>query len=133
MSDRVPSAVDRRPLLSVHGLVKAFGNVRAVDGVSIDFYPREVVGIIGDNGAGKSTFLGLLAGFHQPDAGQFIYRGEEVTITSPRTSRNRLRIEMVYQNLELAPDLTTFGESLSWPGDDGPGALCGPAQNVATG
>jgi len=107
VNDRVLPTVYRQPLLSVHGLVKAFGNVRAVDGVNLDIYPQEIVGIIGDNGAGKSTFLGLLGGFHQPDAGRFIYRGEEVTITSPRTSRNRLRIEMVYQNLELAPDLTT--------------------------
>jgi ABC-type sugar transport system ATPase subunit len=108
LSDAALEGADRQPLLSVRGLVKTFGNVRAVDNVSLDIYPREVVGIIGDNGAGKSTFLSLLAGFHRPDAGKLVYRGKEVTITSPRASRNRLRIEMVYQNLELAPDLTAL-------------------------
>ena len=79
-----------------------------MDGVSLDIYPKEVVGIVGDNGAGKSTFLSLLAGFHQADSGQFLYRGKPVAITSPRTARHRLRIEMVYQNLELAPDLSAW-------------------------
>jgi ABC-type sugar transport system ATPase subunit len=100
------SVVDRQPLLSVHNLVKTFGPVRAVDGVSLDIFPAEVVGVVGDNGAGKSTFLSLLAGFYRPDSGNFKYRGRPVTITSPRTSRDSLGIEMVYQNLELAPDLT---------------------------
>jgi ABC-type sugar transport system ATPase subunit len=102
------TVVDRQSLLSVHDLVKTFGPVRAVDGVSLDIYPREVVGIIGDNGAGKSTFLALLAGFYQADSGRFLYRGKPVNITSPRTSRHRLRIEMIYQNLELAPDLMVW-------------------------
>jgi ABC-type sugar transport system ATPase subunit len=108
VSNATAEKVDRQPLLSVHNLVKTFGAVRAVDGVSLDIYPKEVVGIIGDNGAGKSTFLSLLAGFHQADSGEFLYRGKPVTITSPRTARHRLSIEMVYQNLELAPDLAAW-------------------------
>ena len=93
------------PLLSVRHLVKTFGPVRAVDDVSLDIFPQEVVGLIGDNGAGKSTFLSLLTGYYRPDSGQFIYRGRPVTITSPRESRHNLKIEMIYQNLRLAPDL----------------------------
>ncbi len=108
MSDPAALSADRQPLLSIRGLTKSFGTVRAVDGIDLDIYEREVVGIIGDNGAGKSTFLGLLAGFHQPDAGRFFHRGRPVTIASPRTARRRLGIEMVYQNLELAPDLTAW-------------------------
>jgi simple sugar transport system ATP-binding protein len=72
----------------------------------VDIYEQEVVGIIGDNGAGKSTFLSLLAGFHRPDSGRFLFHGQPVSITSPRTARRRLGIEMIYQNLELAPDLS---------------------------
>ena len=98
----------RSPLLSVRDVVKTFGPVRAVDGVSLDFYPQEVVGIIGDNGAGKSTFLSLLTGFHHPDSGRFVYRGREVRVRSPRTARNELKIEMIYQRLELAPDLKVW-------------------------
>jgi ABC-type sugar transport system ATPase subunit len=93
------------PLLSVRHVVKTFGPVRAVDDVSLDIFPQEVVGLIGDNGAGKSTFLSLLTGYYRPDSGQFIYKGRPVTITSPRESRHNLRIEMIYQNLRLAPDL----------------------------
>jgi ABC-type sugar transport system ATPase subunit len=92
----------------VRDLVKTFGPVRAVDGVSLDFYPHEVVGIIGDNGAGKSTFLSLLTGFHQPDSGQFLYRGQPLQVRSPRMARNELKIEMIYQHLELAPDLRVW-------------------------
>ncbi len=96
------------PLLSARSLVKTFGPVRAVDGVSLDVYPQEVVGIIGDNGAGKSTFLSLLTGFHHPDSGQIVYRGRQVAVASPRIARNALKIEMIYQKLELAPDLTVW-------------------------
>jgi ABC-type sugar transport system ATPase subunit len=101
-----PETVSRpEPLLSVQHVVKTFGPVRAVDDVSLDIFPQEVVGLIGDNGAGKSTFLSLLTGYYRPDSGQFIYKGRPVTITSPRESRHNLRIEMIYQNLRLAPDL----------------------------
>ena len=102
------AAGDRQPILSVHDLVKTFGPVRAVGDVSLDLYPREVVGIIGDNGAGKSTFLSLLTGFHQPDSGHFRYRGREVHVRSPRMARNSLKIEMIYQRLELAPHLRVW-------------------------
>jgi simple sugar transport system ATP-binding protein len=105
---QTPGAVNEPPLISVRDLVKTFGPVRAVDGVSLDFYPHEVVGIIGDNGAGKSTFLSLLTGFHQPDSGQFLYRGRPLQVRSPRMARNELKIEMIYQHLELAPDLRVW-------------------------
>ena len=94
--------------MSVHGLIKNFGPVRAVDGVSLDIYPKEIIGIIGDNGAGKSTFLSLLVGFYEADEGEIIYKGNPIKITSPKTARNELQIEMVYQNLEIAPDLTVW-------------------------
>ncbi len=98
----------RVPLLSARGIVKNFGPVRAVDDVDLDVYEREVVGIIGDNGAGKSTFLSLLTGFNRLDAGRLFYRGRPVTVRSPHTARRDLKIEMIYQRLELAPDLTVW-------------------------
>jgi ABC-type sugar transport system ATPase subunit len=94
------------PLLAVRDLVKTFGPVRAVDGVSLDIAAGEVLGIIGDNGAGKSTFLSLLTGFHRPDSGSMLFRGRPVSIASPAVARHTLGIEMIYQKLELAPDLT---------------------------
>jgi ABC-type sugar transport system ATPase subunit len=107
-ASRVATADGQSPVLSVRDVVKTFGPVRAVDGISLDFYPREVVGIVGDNGAGKSTFLSLLTGFHHPDSGRFVYRGQEVRVRSPRTARADLKIEMIYQRLELAPDLRVW-------------------------
>ncbi len=95
-------------LLSARSLVKTFGPVTAVADVSVDVYPHEVLGVIGDNGAGKSTFLSLLTGFYQPDSGQILYRGRPVAVRSPRIARHALKIEMIYQNLELAPDLTVW-------------------------
>ena len=99
---------ERSPLLSVHDVVKTFGPFRPGRLVRLDFYPHEVVGIVGDNGAGKSTFLSLLTGFHHPDSGRFVYRGREIRVRSPRTARTDLKIEMIYQRLELAPDLKVW-------------------------
>lgn len=120
---RIPQASERREqegsgdvasreellaLLSIRGVSKHFGPVTAVDKVSLDIYPREVVGLIGDNGAGKSTLLSLLTGYNRADEGEFLYKGRPVSISSPRESRHRLRIEMIYQQLQLARDLTVW-------------------------
>ncbi|MDQ2897508.1 MAG: ATP-binding cassette domain-containing protein [Actinomycetota bacterium] len=96
------------PLLSARGLTKRFGAVTAIDSVDLDVYSGDVLGIIGDNGAGKSTFLSLLSGYHHPDAGKFLYRGEQVSVSSPAQTRRRLGIEMVYQDLAMAPDLAVW-------------------------
>jgi ABC-type sugar transport system ATPase subunit len=96
------------PVLSARRIVKRFGAVTAIDDVTLDIYQNEVLGIVGDNGAGKSTFLSLLSGYHHPDSGEFYYRGRRVRITSPARSRRELGIEMVYQDLAMAPDLTVW-------------------------
>jgi branched-chain amino acid transport system permease protein len=72
------------PVLRVRGLRKAFGGVRAVDGVSFSVYPGEVVALIGANGAGKSTCFNLLNGQVKPDAGQVLLGGQDVTGWPPR-------------------------------------------------
>jgi ABC-type sugar transport system ATPase subunit len=96
------------PLLSVRGLTKRFGAVTAIESVDLDVYTGEVLGIVGDNGAGKSTFLSLLTGYHHPDAGEFRYRGKPVAVGSPTRTRRTLGIEMVYQDLAMAPDLAVW-------------------------
>ncbi len=98
----------RAPVLSVRGLVKRFGSVTALEGIDLDINENEVLGIVGDNGAGKSTFLALLTGYHHPDSGEFRYRGHPVRITSPARTRRALGIEMVYQDLAMAPDLSVW-------------------------
>ncbi|MHB1628131.1 MAG: ATP-binding cassette domain-containing protein [Bacilli bacterium] len=96
------------PLLSIRNLSKSFGAVKAVNNINLDILPSEVIGLIGDNAAGKSTFLSLLSGYNIKDTGEFHYRGKRVSFNSPRTSRRNLKIEMIYQNLSLAPDLTVW-------------------------
>lgn len=111
--------VPGEPVLSVRHLVKRFGAVTAVDDVSLDVRAGEVLGIVGDNGAGKSTFLSLLSGYNHPDAGEFRYRGRPVRINSPAQTRRELGIEMVYQDLAMSPDLNVWqnlflGEERRW-------------------
>ena len=78
--DPTPSAgTPEAPALAGRGLHKAFGNVRAVDGVDLEVRPREVVALIGPNGAGKSTLLSLLAGLLVPDRGHAHIAGIEAT------------------------------------------------------
>nr|WP_211113526.1 branched-chain amino acid ABC transporter ATP-binding protein/permease [Azospirillum endophyticum] len=65
--------------LSVEGLRKSFGGVRAVDGVSLDLRPGIITGLIGPNGSGKSTVINLLSGLERPEAGRVLLGGQEVT------------------------------------------------------
>jgi len=92
------------PLIRMRGISKAFGAVQAVQGVDLDLYPAEVLGLVGDNAAGKSTLMKVLTGVHQPDEGEIRFEGRRVTFASPRDSRD-LGIEMIYQNLALARNL----------------------------
>lgn len=89
------------PLLEARGLVKRYGHVEALRGASIDIRPGEVHALIGDNGAGKSTFVKMLAGVAQPDSGELVLRGEKVAFTRP-TDAQSAGVETVFQDLALA-------------------------------
>ena len=91
-------------LLSLRGITKRFGAVRALTGVDLDVYAGEVVAIVGDNGAGKSTLVKILAGVHPQDAGTISFGGAQVSIPSPTDSRD-LGIATVYQDLSLCDNL----------------------------
>jgi ABC-type sugar transport system ATPase subunit len=88
------------PLLSARGLRKSYGAVKALDGVDLDLFPGEIVALLGDNGAGKSTFVSLISGVVQPDAGTIEMAGERVRIDSPHRA-HELGIATVFQNLAL--------------------------------
>lgn len=92
------------PLLEARGIYKYFGAVTALRDVSLRLYPGEVLGVVGDNGAGKSTFMKVLSGLYPPSQGEMIFEGEAIHFASPRDSRD-LGIEMVYQDLALAGNL----------------------------
>jgi ABC-type sugar transport system ATPase subunit len=92
------------PLLHVVELTKRFGGLVAVDKASVDIFPGEVVGLVGDNGAGKSTLIKMVSGVYQPDGGQILFDGKDVTFVNPREARD-LGIETIYQDLALAENL----------------------------
>src|SRR4051794_20331462 len=93
------------PLLEMHGIVKQFPGVRALDGVDLDVREGEVHCLLGQNGAGKSTLIKVLAGAHQPDAGAITWRGQTVTLGGPQDAIS-LGIATIYQELDLVPGLT---------------------------
>jgi D-xylose transport system ATP-binding protein len=91
-------------LVEIRGVHKAFGGVRAVEDVSLNLYPGEVVAVLGHNGAGKSTLMKMLAGAYPIDSGEVRIGGEPAGIASPADSQ-RLGIETIYQTLALADNL----------------------------
>jgi ribose transport system ATP-binding protein len=93
------------PILRLDNIHKAFGPVRALQGVSMDVYPGEVHGLVGENGAGKSTLMKVLSGVHRPDAGRMLLDGKPYAPSRPLDGR-AAGISMIYQELALAPHLT---------------------------
>ncbi|MDR3578213.1 MAG: ATP-binding cassette domain-containing protein [Anaerolineaceae bacterium] len=91
-------------LLHVVGLVKRFGGLTAVDQMSLDINKGEVVGLLGDNGAGKSTFIKMVSGVYQPDEGEIFFDGQKMAFNGPREARDK-GIETIYQDLALAENL----------------------------
>ncbi len=92
------------PLVEMRQIDKRFGAVQALRGVDLTLQPGEVLGLVGDNAAGKSTLMKILSGALQPDGGQILFRGEPVRFASPAEARRR-GIEMVYQDFALCDNL----------------------------
>jgi simple sugar transport system ATP-binding protein len=106
--------------LRAEGLVKTFGSVTALNGVSMRVARGETLGILGDNGAGKSTLMKILTGFHQPDSGQVYVDGNAVRLGSVDEAR-AFGIECVYQDLALVNGLSIYhnmflNRELLWAG-----------------
>jgi simple sugar transport system ATP-binding protein len=93
------------PLLEVRGVSKSFGAIRALTDVSFSVEPGEVVGLMGDNGAGKSTMVKLIAGNFPPNEGELVVDGQVCHFFKPIEARAE-GIEVVYQDLALADNLT---------------------------
>ncbi|MFC1692824.1 sugar ABC transporter ATP-binding protein [Candidatus Latescibacterota bacterium] len=92
-------------ILSMSGIVKSFGGVKAIRGVDLDILRGEVHALIGENGAGKSTLMKILSGAIQADRGEMVLDGSPYNPKNPLHARN-CGISMVYQELNLAPHLT---------------------------
>ena len=93
--------------LELNNISKFYGNIIALTGVSTTVNPGEVTCVLGDNGAGKSTFIKILAGVHQHDEGTLRMEGEEVRFNSPREALAR-GIATVYQDLAIVPLMSVW-------------------------
>ena len=92
------------PILRVTNISKSFPGVKALSNVSLEFYPGEVLAIMGENGAGKSTLMKILAGVQQPDEGQIILNGQPVIMNTCKQA-NQLGITLIHQELNLSGNL----------------------------
>ncbi|PST27180.1 sugar ABC transporter ATP-binding protein [Mesorhizobium plurifarium] len=95
----------QEPILTARGLVKRYGRVTALDRADFDLYPGEILAVIGDNGAGKSSMIKAISGAVTPDEGEIRLEGKPVHFRSPMEAR-QAGIETVYQNLALSPALS---------------------------
>ncbi|WP_275561586.1 ATP-binding cassette domain-containing protein [Streptomyces sp. 5-6(2022)] len=96
------SPASRAALVELSDISKYYGNVKALDGVSLEVRAGEITCVLGDNGAGKSTLIKIVAGLHQHDGGTFAIEGEETRLGSPREALDR-GIATVYQDLAVVP------------------------------
>jgi fructose transport system ATP-binding protein len=92
------------PIVQGIDLVKTFGRVVALDGANLELYPGEVLAVVGDNGAGKSSLIKCFSGAHTPDAGEMFVAGEKVEFKSTNEAR-RHGVETVFQTLAVSPAL----------------------------
>ncbi len=106
MTEGNTHVIDRSgtPLVELRDMQKAFGGIRAVDHVTMDLYPGEVVGVLGHNGAGKSVLMKMLSGALPRDGGEILIDGKPADINNPRDARD-YNIETIYQYLALADNL----------------------------
>jgi fructose transport system ATP-binding protein len=108
------------PILTARGLVKRYGRVTALDQADFDLHHGEILAVIGDNGAGKSSLIKAISGAVTPDEGEIHLDGQPIAFKSPMEAR-AAGIETVYQNLALSPALSIadnmfLGRELRKPG-----------------
>lgn len=95
------------PLVEMKSISKTFGAVKALQNVNFEVMPAEIVGLVGDNAAGKSTLMKVLSGAYIADQGEIWINGKKADISNPVDSRN-LGIEMLYQNFALAGNINIY-------------------------
>lgn len=91
---------DKKPLLEMRGIVKEFGGLRAVDNVNLVLYPGEILGLVGENAAGKTTLIKILTGIYTKTAGEIYWEGQKVEIKN-RADSLKLGIDAIYQDLGI--------------------------------
>ena len=104
-AEEVAGVAERSAELRLETVAKRFGEVKALDGVSLDVASGELLTILGPSGSGKTTLLKVVAGFETPDAGRVLVDGEDITARPPA----KRDIGMVFQNYALFPHLSVAG------------------------
>jgi branched-chain amino acid transport system ATP-binding protein len=102
----------REPLLRVEEISITFGELKALNGVSLEVYPGEVMAIIGPNGAGKTTMLNVINGVYTPDEGRIFFEGRERPLKMKPHHVAAMGISRTFQNLALFRGMTTLGNIL---------------------
>jgi simple sugar transport system ATP-binding protein len=102
------SPIERTPVVEMRNIKKKFGAVQALRGIDLALMHNEVLGLVGDNAAGKSTLMKVLSGAYIPDEGEILIDGENVHFGNPMDAR-RMGIEMVYQDYALSNNLDVAG------------------------
>jgi galactofuranose transport system ATP-binding protein len=97
--------MEQAPVLEVRRLTKRFPGVLALDDVSFELLPGEGHALVGENGAGKSTLIKVMTGVYTPDEGEILFKGEEVSFSTPRESQEA-GISTIYQEVNLIPLLS---------------------------
>lgn len=108
------------PILKGRNLVKRYGRVTALDHCDFELYPGEILAVIGDNGAGKSSLIKAISGAVIPDEGEIYLEGKQIKFSTPIDGRDA-GIETVYQTLAMSPALSIadnmfMGRELRKPG-----------------
>ena len=98
-----------QPILSVRNLHKGFGATKVLKGIDFDVAPQELVFIVGPSGSGKSTLLRCCNRLEEPDSGQILFDGLDVTARNADLNALRQRIGMVFQSFNLYPHMTALG------------------------
>ncbi len=106
-------------ILRVENIVKSFGGLRALDGVSFGVRPGTITGLIGPNGAGKTTLLEVVSGVRRPDRGRVYYRGRDITGLAPHVIAGlglgrTFQLSRVFQQLTVWENLRAVGRGPDW-------------------
>ena len=110
------------PILKVEGISKGFPGVQALKDVHLSVYAGEVLVLVGENGAGKSSLMKILSGIYTKDEGQIFFNGQEVDITSPLQAQ-QLGVTIIHQEMNLMADLTVAQNIYRPRADVGPGPV----------
>lgn len=97
---------DKQPLIQVTDLVKSFGELNALGGVSANIYEGDVVFVVGPSGSGKSTFLRCLNRLEEPTSGKILFEGADITNPKTDINKHRQKMGMVFQQFNLFPHMT---------------------------